>query len=367
MTRYIVDIPIIRKNFHKTKAAKFKGILSLVTNKHGVIYDYKITFSEVHIDLYLTKSKYLKKDIIWKRGESLFCKLGLKQEIRPSEQDHKIIKLDEKQLTITNNFFNNRKKYDSTIKNIVGVLKGSNPNGEAEEPSRAEMVIMDDNIEANNFVILIDDLMMKQGVEYDHAIIGAQKISLDEFVKLNQTIKAAFDFMQKSKDYKSWNNYLDGIREYYKKYNTNVNYAEKIVAKARSAYNVNIDKNIKKFPFGFTDKEDFTKCHIYECHDIRDLIIEALRNQKSYDKYENMIKDYENFIPLPGEIHRKFDQNYFTYKLDGNIYPINEKGFEYIKRKLEVIENKKFKKLPDFFLTEKRKKYLSKRNENIIF
>jgi hypothetical protein len=37
--RYHVEIPIIRKQFERTKSAKFKGILNIVANKDGIIYD----------------------------------------------------------------------------------------------------------------------------------------------------------------------------------------------------------------------------------------------------------------------------------------------------------------------------------------
>jgi hypothetical protein len=38
-TRYRVNLPFIRKNYQKTKSAKFKGNLEFVSNKNGIIFD----------------------------------------------------------------------------------------------------------------------------------------------------------------------------------------------------------------------------------------------------------------------------------------------------------------------------------------
>ena len=360
--RYKVKIPFIRKQFNKTKSAKYKGYLVFISNKHGVIYDWKINFKEIHIDIFTTKSWFFKKSSKFEIRKKLFNELGLKQLQRPLKNSNKIIKLNDFQVKITNEFFNNRNKYNSTIKNILAILKGNNPGGEAKKPSSAELII-DWDLNTKNFIILIDDLIMKEKLKFNVAILGSEVITFKKFIKLNKTLENAFDFMQQEKDEKNFKEYLSNIKDYYKKYNDNVKKVERIIKSERSKYSTNIDKTINNFPFQFKDKSQFQKCHIYEIHQIKEQMIYNLHEYKPIKNLKKMISDPQNFLPLTEEVHRKFDSNYFTYKLDGTIWPVNELGFEFIKNELD----KKYKKIDSFFLSKQRKKYLEYRNKNLIF
>lgn len=362
MKRYIVNVPIIRKQFYETASAKFRGNIQFVSNEHGIIYDWKIAFSEIYVDIYTTESWFTSNNKTFERRKELFKRLGLHQEKRPSgTKATKIVELNKQQVEITNDFFNDRSIYDSTIKNIVGVIKGNNPGGEAKNPESAEMIIDTAN-RTKNFVILFDDLVMKNKVDFDSVAFGAEEISIDEFATLNLKLKSAFSYMQKSKDLSSWSNYLDAVKTYYKQFNIDINKAYIIANRARAAYNKKIETEISVFPFGFKTSDEFQKCHIYEFHDLRDLIVEAIRENKSYSKYEEMIKDSNNFLPLPESIHRKFDNNFFTFKTNGEIWPIHDDGKKYV----DSIDNK-FKRIPEFFLTKKRIEYISKRNQQINY
>ena len=360
--RHRVTIPFIRKQFNKTKSAKYKGDLEFISNKHGVIYDWKINFKEIHVDIFTTKSWFFKKSSKFQIREKLFNELCLKQLQRPLKNSNKIIKLDDFQVKIVNNFFNNRNKYNSTIKNIVGILKGNNPGGEAKKPSSAELII-DWDLNTKNFIILIDDLIMKEKLKFDVAIFGSKEMKLEKFIELNETLESAFDFMQQEKDENDFKEYLSNIKEYYKKYNENVKKVEKIIKSERSKYSTNIDKTINNFPFQFKNKSQFQKCHIYQIHQIREQMIYQLHECKPIKKYIKMISDPQNFLPLTEEVHRKFDANDFTYKLDGTIWPLNKPGHEFIKHELD----EKYKKIDDFFLSKQRKKYLECRNANLFF
>ena len=360
--RYRVTIPFIRKQFNKTKSAKYKGDLVFISNKHGVIYDWKINFKEIHVDLFTTKSWFFKKSSKFKIREKLFNEINLKQLERPLKSSNRIIKLDDFQVKTVNNFFNNRNKYNSTIKNIVGILKGNNPGGEAKKPSSAELII-DSNLNTKNFIILIDDLIMKEKLKFDVAIFGSKEMKLEKFIELNETLESAFNFMQQEKNENDFKEYLSNIKEYYKKYNENVKKVEKIIKSERTKYSTNIDKSIINFPFQFKNKSQFQKCHIYQIHQIKEQMIYQLHECKPIKEYIKMISDPQNFLPLTEEVHRKFDANDFTYKLDGTIWPLNELGLEFIKNQLD----EKYKKIDDFFLNKQRKKYLECRNKNLIF
>ena len=359
--RFTTSIPIIRKDFDKTKSAKFKGELSIVSNEHGIIYDWKIKLTEVAIDLMTTKSWFPpQKNNMFKIRRLLFNELGFKQIGRPNRSSNLIKKMNSEQLEIINKFINDRGKYKTTVKNIVTLFKGNNPTGEAASYKSAEMII-DSSEPTKNFIILLDKLIMKNRIDYDAVVIGTKTIGYKDFFKLNPSLESAFNFMQRDKTEAEFSMYLSGIKEYYNMYNITIKEATKIASKARAKYSKNIDDKHEELPFGLRDSNEFTKCHIYEFHDLRDEIVKAIREKRGYDKYEKMIKDPDNFVPLPNEIHRKFDLNYFTYKLNGEMWAINELGFEYINKYVD----EKYKKIPDFFMTPERKKYFDLRNKDI--
>lgn len=361
MKRYLVSVDIIRKGYDATVSARFKGRLDFISNEHGVIFDWNVKFKSIYLDLHFTPSWGKTQPLLFRFREALLKELGLKQSPRPNENSNDLLELSEKQVEIANAFFNNREKYNSTLKMIVGVIKGNNPRGEAKKPESAEMVI-DSQILPPNFVILFDDLCSNYKDNFVSYAIFAEEKTMLEYVKLNPVVDKAFQFMQKSKSKNEFSIYLTGIQEYFKRYNEYITQAEKEAMKARNEFNKQIDKVIDKFPFGLESKDQFQKAHIYEYHLLRDEIVEALRENREYKKFLDAIKDPNNFLPLPEEIHRRFDNEDFTYTTDGKIWPLTEKGKDYINKYMES----KFKEIPQWFLKD-RIKYIEKRNENINF
>lgn len=367
MSNYLVNIPITRRDFDNTSSAKFKGNLEIVSNEYGVIYDWRINFSYVAIDRYFTAGwlDLPKLPSIYKYRVELFKRLGITQSPRPTQSSNDLVVLNQEQINIVNQFFNERPfeeslrgGYTSTIKMIVGILKGNNPGGEAKNPKSAEMIIDGNNL-YKNFVILLDDLTMSGVRNLNAYKINAKEISLLEFSKLNPTLEAAFNLMQNAKDKVDFGIYLKNIKDYYKEYNGYINKADVIASQARAQYGKVIEQKIKQLPFGFESSKEFQKCHIYEFHILRDEIAKAMYEKKDYSKYVDAIKDPENFIPFPEHIHRQFDREAFTYTKDGKVYPVNEEGNEFVNK----IMDDKFKQIPQFFLTPKRKEYLDKRNQ----
>lgn len=367
MKYFLTKINFKRKQFETTKSAKFKGVLSLISNEHGIVMDWKIEFSEVMLDQYSTSSWFEKKTSIFKHREAIFSKLNLTQKVRPAQNKNDLIDLSVEQLHVLNNYLNDRNCFSSTIKMIVGIIKGNNPGGEAKNPSSAEMIIDSEDTPLKNFVILLDDLMIKNNNNYDSMEVWASEIDLTQFTKLNETLRRAFEFMQKSKSRTDFQIYLKNIKEYYQKYNDFASMGEKMAKDARSKYNINVENRYSgvQLPFDLNFSGQYQKCHIFEYYYLKNLIIDSLFNEDMYlaKKYSEMISDPDNFIPLPEEIHRHFDKNWFTYKTDGNIYAITETGYEYIKKYV----NDKYKKIPEWFMTPKRIKYFNFRNQNIMF
>ncbi|QEH62013.1 hypothetical protein SCHIN_v1c08180 [Spiroplasma chinense] len=362
---YVVELPIIRRNFSATNSAKFKGVLKIISNKFGIIKDWKITFHELWLDLSTTPSWFDGKKDIFKIREKLFEELNLKQIPRKNQNHNEIRHLNSNEIEIVNEFLNNRNKYRSTIKNILTVLKGSNPSGEVKNPWSAEM-ILDYSGNIKNFAVLIGDLISKRPNYFDLYEINAKKISLEEFTNLNEVIKKLFIFMQESKDSGQFKIYMEQVKDYYKKYCDYEKEAEKIARNERNKYSTNIiryytGQNIP-CPFGFSwnDNWNYQKCHIYEYYMLRDKIEECLytNNVNECNKYLAMISDPENFIPLPEELHRKFDKHTFTY-VNGVLKVVNDEGKRI--KELGLLNNYLVIQRP--FFSDKKNYYFEMRNK----
>ncbi|AUM62773.1 MAG4270 family putative restriction endonuclease [Spiroplasma monobiae] len=367
---YLVNVPIIRKNFFSTNSAKFKGNLQIISNDFGIIKDWKIEFKEVWIDIFTTPRWFSDKPSLFKYRERLFEELNLIQEHRPSKRSSNLYKLSDNELIIFNNFLNSKEKYGSTLKNIVGVIKGNNPGGEAAKPSSAEMIIDGfEDIGIRNFIILFDDLCLYKLDYFDLYKINAEEITLEKFVNLNDALKGVFEFMQKEKQYTDFLVYLVQMKKYYNKYNGIAKKGEELAKRARKRFSMNVDTYYKKnkisLPFGFdiNDNSKYQKCHILEYHIIKDNIIKLLfsDNKANIEDYLDMISDPENFIPLPEEIHRKFDSNIFYYDTNGVAIPLGEEGKYFLNRE----ENLKFNHINKEFLTKRKTWYIEKRKEQI--
>ncbi len=363
-----VSIPIIRKNFNKTNAARFKGIIEIISNEKGIIFDWKINLSYVKMDLYSTPSWFKNNNKNFERRKDFLSYLNLEQEPRPKKSAHKPRELNEEELKSLNDFLNDRSKYSSTIKNLVAFFKGNNPGGEAKNPNSAEMII-DSNGAFNsfeNFVILFDDLMIKKNHRdseknlFDLYSLSADQINLEEFSRLNEYLYKAFEYMQTEKDPVDFEVYLQNIKDYYLKFNNFVDKATKIVNKARLRYSQNIDKYVIELPFGLKEKAQFQKAHIIDVHKIKVKIVDALMKDKGYEKMIKMIEDPYNFIPLIESIHRQFDQNNISYDLNGEMFALNDKGQNFI----DKYADDKFKHIDEFFWTKQRQEYIEERNKN---
>lgn len=368
---YLIKIPIIRKNYDKTNSAKFKGFIKIITNEYGVIKDWNIDFNEIYVDVFTTQRWFNEPNTIFNIRTKLFKILNLVQIKRPDKNSTQLIKLNDDQIAEFNSFINDRDLYKSTIKNIVGIIKGNNPGGEAKKPSSAEMII-DTNESVNNslknFVILLDDLVEKDNNHFLPFSINAKEMQLNKFVKLNPTIEAAFKYMQEQKGENDFTIYLNNIKKFYKTYNSYAEKAERIVKKERQKYNIAVPKYYLKnnvslpFDFKIENTDEFQKCHIYEVYALKSKITNLLYENKKSEalKIALKISDPENFIPLPEEIHRKFDRHIFTFvPSKGNAVPLNEEGQKYINEKLD----KRFLQINKQFLTKKKMAFFQERNE----
>ena len=360
MKYFITKIPVIRRDFEKTKSAKFKADIEIVSNDEGIIYAWNIIFSECWIDVESTPAWFNKKTSLFKKREELFKAIKLKQVKRPSRTHHALVSLNEDNLKQLNQYIN--KNYDSTIKNVVGLLKGSNPKGEAGDPTSAEIVVNDGT--NSNFVILIDDLMPIRNKSFKPYAIGATVKPFMDYVNTNDDISMAYELMQEPKSIEEYRIYLSSIKAVVAKGRRDIQAIKTTLSNYRNVFSKNIDKYVKKFPFGFVDSSDFQKAHIEESHTVEGDIIDLSKNmnhKEACERHKKTLTDPNNFIPLTNEVHRKFDSYDITYNSEGAMVGLTEKGKEMMKRGSFA----KYLVIDEWFMNKRRIEYFSLRNRRI--
>ena len=380
---YKTTIYFERKNFNTTSAAKFKGKILFWSNEYGIIVRWEYLFTCIDLDTLTTKSAFIDKRKWFKSREELFNLLEInEQKIRDNRNDHKFIKLSIEQIGIFNNYINN--KYNSTLKNIIGIIKGSNPNGEIEKPENAEMILSkEEELIGLNFVVIFDDLKLKTKLnDEDEKELKnyCSDLSLKEYLNKNKYVKQLFDKLQSNNDFKDKESYFTRIREYTKQYSNVHSDVDKWVEKERGKFRKNVTNMIDKNPgmIAFlreeVSKTTFDKAHIFPVFIYKKEIIKIkLKNNfkqnmkdQDIDEILGKISDNNNFLPLSPTIHKLFDNPIhtpdisFCHKTGKCIFAKSDK----IKDKDKTEIENHYKEINHNFLTKERASYLKNRNDH---
>ncbi|UVT33009.1 hypothetical protein V2P29_00190 [Mesomycoplasma hyorhinis] len=152
---YWDEINIVSNNFKKEDkfAAKFKGKIKFIYDYSSLVihyFHYELEMCE--IDILTTQSWFKSMNTNFKKREKVFSLLGLQQKPRASKIDHHLVNLSQDQLKKLNHFL--KYDYESTIKNIIALTRGSNPSGELMSPNNAPIILEKEDVYfKNNFAI----------------------------------------------------------------------------------------------------------------------------------------------------------------------------------------------------------------------
>ncbi len=403
--KFYTTVRIIRKKYEDTESAKYIADLHLSYDENGIIRDREFEFKDCYIDLCTTKAWFKINNSNFRTRKKLFDYLGdhsLFQKERTHRYHHELKRLDPEQLAMLSDFFN--QQYDSTVKNIYGLIKGNNPSGEWERPDSAEIMVF----EAHDMMMkipvkLMDDLMLgicKRARQFDEddehlddadapssstkklpiwKNRGDRQGSFLDIVSKNHFLMKMLELMRKTGSVKRayWHNksvdkteYEKMIKEYVKNHSDIFDEIEYSVKKYRTRYNKNIEikyrKPENKLPFGikWADLEESTvqRCHILNVSWIKERLLKIMldsnlencKNSKCI-KLLAKIEDPDNFLPLGAEVHRPFDRNLFWYTEDGKCH-FREGLTSGLLSRID-----KYSPIDEYFLTEKRKEYIRER------
>ncbi|WP_404824618.1 MAG4270 family putative restriction endonuclease [Mycoplasma enhydrae] len=391
----------------RSNSAKAKGYIDIFMQEDDwLIEGIYINFEYLEIDEYTTPSWFIKQNANFKTRNHLFKLIGLKQEQRPNINANKTIVLDEKQIKIVNDFFNNYYfLQNKTIKNIISILKGNNAGGSFANPKNAEMIIdlekytmktkAYDSYIYNLFMVL--DLILKNQKN------NKNSKEIEEMAKFSNNYKNYDSFMDKFFDEKndSFNKASEKFGELLKLANKNNKnskekfewtlYQKRIIKEIDGTKRIReniIDPKIESFRnkassfeinvFDLEDikakrkrKMEIENAHIYDVkyikkdlenyafilhNNIKNIDNDIIADSPKFQEILGYVASKENLLNLPIDIHKCFDRNEFTYSKSGDIQ-ILDKNFE-----LEDWE-KCLEKIPQSKLSQNMIQFIIWRNQ----
>lgn len=363
----------------KTKGAYFSGKIYIKNDQNSMIHDYYIIFDKVGIDIMTTDSWFEKKTPSFRIREKVFEYVGLeKQEKRNGiRTNHKIRELSEEELLKFNESMNSIAKNKTTVKNFIGIIKGSNPSGEIKNPKSAQMIIGDEDSKYRNFLPVLDKLIEIE-VEKDakEEKIDMQTIKeaidiwsnfenqdINSFFNNNSLLKSIINKIQKGSSEKEKKEIYKNLDSLLDKYNQKNKWIKNKIVENRSLYAKNINA---KSAFDNNKKADIEEnAHIYAVKWIKKEIMKIMmkvkddktswENNKEIKNQLKKVSDPYNYLNLAPTEHARFDKLHFTYLEDGRISILNGS--------LNILEIKeKYHRINPNYLTEKTKKYIQERN-----
>lgn len=359
------------------KAASYNGTLYLKNTDKSIIIDYYIIFKEVEIDLKTTPSWFQKKTNSFRLREELFSYLGLpKQQIRNEQTEHNLRKLDKKELEKFNEFINSKARYKTTIKNLVGVIKGSNPSGEIKKPEASQIIIDSEDSKYRNFVLLVDVLIERNNIkdgakdEYLAKILNNieawksfKKRDINEFFNNISLLRTIMNSLQESQNEEQKQEIYNEISSYIENNSWKRKWIDKKISQKRREYTKNVKE---KDMFYGTKKINYEeRCHILNVSWIKEMIqneaaeLSTVEDCKRNRKIKELLEDISNehnYLNLPATEHTWFDTYIFTYSKDGKI--------TLLKRGISIEDiNTKYREIDPNKLTDKTKQYIEQRNK----
>ncbi|MGX9359068.1 MAG4270 family putative restriction endonuclease [Mycoplasma sp. 2575] len=414
----------VSKNYcdSTSTSSKFKGKINLLFSKNeNFVLHWEIEFIELWIDLFTTPSWLEQENSNFHYRKDLFdylnikCDKEYKQEKRPNRSSNKLIKLENKELMIANEWFNSE-HYQSTIKNITSIIKGNNVAGSAKNPKNAEMVW---DIELNisetkgqynqykyNLIMLLDDLFL---FERDYSKIKKDDVekfkfyvtdsNIDEWVAKIFNIEIEDDIGPLKKEIKRYIEFInssiqnknDIIKNFNKLIKQQMNVTKVLSENARKEIKNERNKVSKIKVSVFEGSNASENAHIYQIKDINNDIEKEIEKMVAFfksknnkyagiksnvfkvyhseieqqykdivNKYKVFVTDKENLLNLTSTVHRLFDKNYFTYSESGEQIILRN---NILKNDLDVLYL--YKNIPIHCLSSKRKEYLKLRRLHI--
>lgn len=388
-------------------SASFSGKLYFIYDSiSGFIKSWKWSIEEALIDLFTTEAHFGTKQGN-KRQKFLFSinkNFQMKKRIKKTQHD--LMSLNQDEIENLNKYLNSQ---DITIKNVIYLIKGSNPSGEVLRPSSAELKsklkfqneIIDSNfaIFFNNFSLdkknyfrtsWEEDFDENSKENYLDVLNEIDEEKKDKTSKRERVLKGKIidlffepsnfeeSILTKQEINKKFKNWQEKLQKRLTEATNYIGKINELVKKERTKYSAILQKDFDYYKVWNLSKYETQKCHIISYKYIKNWAIKYVLfnlqrkesnldviNEKLQEKL-NWISNPKNFLNFPNELHRIFDKDKFNYD--------SKSGFLIETTKEELISklpnfkdliNKYFYIIEQKYLDEERKYFLKKRQEII--
>ncbi|WP_117275444.1 MAG4270 family putative restriction endonuclease [Mycoplasmopsis edwardii] len=328
---------VFKLSSKETAKMKINASLDCYFDENGILIHNEIKLLEgTMFDFFATKSWFSKKSHKTFEFRERIIKLlwwnERKQQSRPDKNSKLLHILTSNELKNLNSYL--EKRYDGTINNIIGVLKGNNPAGSYENPNRSELK-SDSIFFENNLVMLLDMLKIKKkniDNKSSWKVTEMQNNDFLAFIKQSNIWPLISDFVNELEKYKK-NNLNSSIeREKINNIKKQIwKYKEKYFRLTKEINNIVKNKRQKvyklKEKINYFEVNALTKteiAHIYPVKEIQKEIqelvlkekifdIRNLEKNKSYKELINQVIDYNNLLVLQPTIHTEYDAHKFYW------------------------------------------------------
>ncbi|WBX36588.1 MAG4270 family putative restriction endonuclease [Mycoplasma capricolum] len=371
----------------KSKSAYASGYIDIVTDFSTdipYISSWYIYFNEIAIDLCTTPSWFIKKPKNFRMREKMFSIIKKEQLSRKNKNSNNLYKLSPSEIILVNDWFN--KDYNSTIKNIMSILKGNNVHGSFQNENNAEMFITNlsykYNKYKNNLIMFLDLINITDYIyrnefykkeNYKNKIkdinLFIDKLNNSDYIELlNLTINdQSMSINKRKSEYLARSKVLkDTIKNRIKFFSKALKTIEKRRSKV-SRIDVNVFERLNFYTYENAHILDVSKVKKNISSIIKKVnfssseqnIKKTIETNADYIFNMNSVTDKNNLLNLPVQVHRWFDNNFFAYNEQGECYSLKK---DFNLKEHRELKNSLIIKRDEYF--KERIKYIKLRNES---
>lgn len=315
--------------FNKSKdESKNKITYYLLTVDDVIIVDYKIIFHQINIKDCTTKSHENSKRLDLQYRLHILSKLGIKHEFKQQGKKSYCFK-DPNKIKAVNDYLESDDAGSKlTFQQIEYILTGSNPSGQGKS-GRGYLYTMYNGkpIPFGLFLKSVNQCKHFQNYAKKHFDIHdfsglyemAEQVSFQDWIDQNGHLEK---YVKKFHDYsEQWKTIRDNFVKEYQYVITSFYQLERKVNKYRSEQKRQIQEQYSENADLYHAYFNITNIHEdYEVAHIKPVWL--IKEEYSLGKDPeilNQIKDVNNFLPLPSNIHWSYDRKQFYWTQDGCI------------------------------------------------
>lgn len=306
----------------------------LLVDSSNFIHDYKIKFQQIYITPYTTPAHQITKPSSLLMRKNFLLQLGMQNSFENIKPKKYTLITNNKTIDKINEWSFHNRWNDIQFQQIEYLLRGSNSSGQGNGKGYLKLTYKG---QKHVFGFFIKELNIYNKIKNVYTNISYKQV-WDKYKDFNTLDKKAISFdtwMDSEKRLrdlftefvcspKEWKQIKEDFRKKFQKLINEYIGLEKIISNYRQEYSKNIERKYQNLINEFFNinysKNDYA--HIKPVWYIKK---EFLENKK--DIILKQISNPNNFLPLPSDVHRMYDDYYFYWNVNGSLITIDNHNF----------------------------------------